>query len=164
MEMNSTYRGAVEIFNLCRNLHPSDVLFAECIRTFNEHTLDGRSWMSRLESSQLQAQLKESSLQSYIPPTKKPNVRTDKSRANGLEAYGYRPLCHPWKFLSAYGFLRYWRMEPLPVPPYCNNRNVAPRTTWAQAGLALSSSKDYKNGEVAAKPGIHFVAAEPADT
>ena len=41
LEMNSTYRGAVEVFNLCRNLHPQDALFAECIRTFNEHTLDG---------------------------------------------------------------------------------------------------------------------------
>ena len=29
MEMNSTYRGAVEVFNLCRNLHSNDVLFAE---------------------------------------------------------------------------------------------------------------------------------------
>ncbi len=45
MEMNSTYRGAVEQFNLCRNLHPQDVLFAECIRTFNSHDIDGRSWM-----------------------------------------------------------------------------------------------------------------------
>ena len=53
LEMNSTYRGAVDLFNLCRNLHPSDVLFAECIRTLKEHTLDGRQWMYRLESSQL---------------------------------------------------------------------------------------------------------------
>ena len=28
IEMNSTFRGAVEVFNLCRNLHPHDVLFA----------------------------------------------------------------------------------------------------------------------------------------
>ena len=34
LEMNSTYRGAVEIFNLCRNLDAHDVWFAECIRTF----------------------------------------------------------------------------------------------------------------------------------
>ena len=30
LEVNSTYRGAVEVFNLCRNLHKQDVLFAEC--------------------------------------------------------------------------------------------------------------------------------------
>ena len=45
LEMNSTYRGAVEIFNLVRNLHPHDVLFAECIRTFSEYTIDGRAWL-----------------------------------------------------------------------------------------------------------------------
>jgi hypothetical protein len=163
LEMNSTYRGAVEIFNLCRNLHPYDVLFAECIRTFDEHTLDGRSWLYRLESSQLHKNLKEDSLQSYIPPTKKPNVRTDRSRANEFEAYGYRPLCHPWKFLSAYEFLRFWRMEPLLVPAYYKNRNVMPRTTWTQEGLAFSASAAYKKGEVSAKAGIHFVALEASD-
>jgi hypothetical protein len=50
LEMNSTYRGAVEVFNLCRNLREGDVLFAECIRTFNEHTMDARAWMHRLET------------------------------------------------------------------------------------------------------------------
>ena len=43
IEMNSTYRGAVEIFNLSRNLNEKDVLFAECIRTFKEHTVDARA-------------------------------------------------------------------------------------------------------------------------
>ena len=50
------------------------------------------------------------------------------------------------------------------MPPYYTNRNVTPRTTWTLEGLALSSSKAYKNGEVATKPGIHFVAIEPSDT
>ena len=79
LEMNSTYRGAVEIFNLCRNLHPHDVLFAECIRTFDEHTIDGRAWMYRLEAAQMASTVKHHDLQTYIPPTKKPNVRSDRS-------------------------------------------------------------------------------------
>ena len=33
-EMHGTYRGAVEIFQLCRNLRTSNALFAECFRTF----------------------------------------------------------------------------------------------------------------------------------
>ena len=45
LEMNSTFRGAVEVANLCRNLRVNDVLFAECIRTFDSSTIDGRSWM-----------------------------------------------------------------------------------------------------------------------
>ena len=121
LEMNSTYRGAVEVFNLCRNLHPHDVLFAECIRTFNEHTLDGRSWLYRLEASQMCQALKEHSLQTYIPPTRKPNMRSDRSKVNECEAYGYRPLWHPWKLLSPYEFWRYWRVVPLLIPTYQKN-------------------------------------------
>ena len=46
LEINNTFRGAVEVANLCRNLCRNDVLFAECIRTFDSVTIDGRSWMS----------------------------------------------------------------------------------------------------------------------
>jgi hypothetical protein len=52
LEMNSTYRGAVEVFNLCRHLKQNDVLFAECIRTFGSRVVDGRGWMERLNKSQ----------------------------------------------------------------------------------------------------------------
>ena len=47
LEMNSTFRGAVEVANLCRNLRANDVLFAECIRTFCGVTVNSRSWMYR---------------------------------------------------------------------------------------------------------------------
>ena len=50
MEMNSTYRGAVEITNLCRHLHPHDTLFAECVRTFGSQSLEGWSWIKRMEN------------------------------------------------------------------------------------------------------------------
>ena len=51
LEMGSTLRGAVEIQNLCRNLNERDVLQAECIRTFTEHTLYGRPWMDMLKQA-----------------------------------------------------------------------------------------------------------------
>ena len=151
MEMNSTYRGAVEIFNLCRNLHSHDVLFAECIRTFKEHTVDGRSWMYRLEAWQLNKNLAEESLQSYVPPTKTPNTRTDRSRVNEYEAYGFRPLRYPWTLLSPYEFLRHWRIEPLLVPSYYTNRNKAVRTQWTKEGIAFSKTKEYRNGKKCSK-------------
>ena len=160
LDMNSTYRGAVEIFNLCRNLHPHDVLFAECIRTFNEHTIDGRAWMYRLEAPHMAATVKHHELHTYIPPTKKPNVRSDRSRVNECDAYGLRPLCHPWKLLSAYEFLRHWRTIPLLVPTYYTNRNEKARTEWTEQGRRLLKSKEYKAGKVAAKPGVHFIAVE----
>ena len=158
LEMNSTYRGAVEIFNLCRNLHPHDVLFAECIRTFLETTIDGRAWMHRLEASQMAQTLKQQDLQTYVPPTKKPNVRTDRSRGNAFDSYGLRPLCHPWKLLSAYEFLRQWQVVPLLVPTHYLNRKETPRTQWTEEGKAFVKTKEYRAGKVAAKAGVHFIA------
>ena len=107
--MANTYRGAVEVFNLCRNLHPHDVLFAECIRTFKAHSVYGKPWLERLETSQNASGLKQDSAHTYVPPTRKPNVRTDRARANEFDVYGYRPLEYPWKLLSAYEFLERWR-------------------------------------------------------
>ena len=156
IEMNSTYRGAVEVFNLCRNLHPHDVLFAECIRTFSSANIDGRSWMYRLTASQLSADISTCTAQSYVPPTKKPNVRTDRSKANEMDVYGYRPLVHPWRLLSPYEFLMTWRAEPLLVPTYYDNKGENRRTQWTAKGLELCSSKEYKAGDVVARPGVHY--------
>eukprot|EP00959_Pyramimonas_sp_CCMP1952_P408921 8569686-Pyramimonas_sp.AAC.1 len=78
--MNSTYRGAVEVCNLCCNLDQSDLLKAECIRTFQEHTIDGRAWMNRLGTFQNSSQMKDRSVTTYVPPARKPHVRTDRSR------------------------------------------------------------------------------------
>ena len=162
MEMNSTYRGAVEVFNLCRNLHPHDVLFAECIRTFSSCTIDGRSWMYKLDGTQLNRSMKECCLQSYIPPTKKPNVRTDRSKANDIDIYGFRPLQHPWRLLSPYEFLRTWRAEPLLVPTYYENRGEPARTRWTDEGAKFVRTPEYKEGKLAVKPGIHYVVLQSA--
>ena len=151
MEMNSTYRGAVEIFNLCRNLKKHDVLAAECIRTFGTVTLDGGQWMHHLERN------------TYIPPTRKPSIRSNKSRADDREIYGYRPLLKPWKLLSVYEFFRFWRAEPVMLPTYYENRRMASRSIWTEAGELLVNSQEYKEGNKVAKPGIHFLVQEPTD-
>ena len=87
-------------------------------------------------------------------------MRSDRSRVNECDAYGLRPLCHPWKLLSAYEFLRHWRTIPLLVPTYYTNMNEKPRTEWTEEGRCLLKSKEYKAGTVAAKPGVHFIAVE----
>ena len=94
LEMNSTYRGAVEVFHLCRNLRAHDVLFAECIRTFGSMVIDGRSWIFRLESAMQAKDMQQECLQSYVPPARRPHVRTDRARANYFEIYGYLSLIH----------------------------------------------------------------------
>ena len=45
LEMNGTYHGAVEIFNLRRYLDTQDVFKAEYIRTFGTDILDGHAWL-----------------------------------------------------------------------------------------------------------------------
>ena len=160
MEMNSAYRGAVEVFNLCKNLHKNDVLFAECIRTFKSHDIDGRSWMYRLEATEQHKHFVTSSIQNYVPPTKKPNVKTDRSRANEMDVYGYRPLHHPWRLLSPYEFLMAWRAEALLVPTYYTNKGVPPRTVWTEEGREFVKSKEYKNGKLVAKPGVHYTVVD----
>ena len=151
LEMNSTYRGAVEIFNLCRNLKQSDVLSAECIRTFGTETLDGGPWMYQLES------------QTYIPPTKKPSVRTNRSRANARDIYAFRPLTTPWKLLSAYEFFMFWKSEPVMTPNFYENLDGQPRSVWTEAGKILANSQEYKEGKIVAKPLIHYTVLECTD-
>ena len=160
IEMNSTFRGAVEVFNLARNLHARDVLFAECIRSFTSVTIDGQSWVHRFLTSQHDKKLEQSSLETYVPPTRKPNVRTDRVRANDFEVYGFRPQVQPWKYLSVYEFLRYWQAEPLLTPTYYENRKIRPRTKWTEEGFKLKKSTEYKREKVKAKPGVHYEAVD----
>ena len=159
--MNSTFRGAVEEVNLCRNSKSNDVLFAECIRTFSSHGIDGRSWMYRLEAFKQSEGIKEFQEETYIPPTKRPNVRTERSKPNEMDIYGFRPLQHPWRLLSVYEFLMAWRAEPLLVPSYYKNKGVREQTAWTEKGLQLIKTKAYKDGNDVAKPGIHYVVVEP---
>ena len=161
LEMNSTNRGAVEIMNLCTNWHKRDVLNAECIRTFSSCDIDGRAWMNRLETSQNSSQMRDSSVTTYVPPTRKPSARTPNSKVNEFEAYGWRPLDSPWKLLSAYEFLKQWRCEPLLAPTHYSNRNQTLRTTWTEQGKRLIKSQKYRDGDIAAKPGEHYTAVEP---
>ena len=104
LEMNSTYRGAVEVFNLCRNLDCHDVLSAECIRTFHSVSFDGRSWMLRLDVTQTSQQFRDECLSTYVPPTRKPRTRTDRTRADLFEISSlrdYRPLKRPSRQLCS---------------------------------------------------------------
>ena len=162
LEMNSTFRGAVELFNFTRNMHTNDVLFAECVRTFQECTVDGRSWMYRLEKGQMAQEFVDSTAETYVPPTKKPNVRTNRSRANEIDVYGFRPMVHPWKMLSPYEFLRTWKAEPLLEPTHYQNLGIRSRTEWTEKGKKLRQTDEYKKGDVAAKPGKDYIAAAAA--
>ena len=156
LEMNSTYRGAVEIFNLCRHLRTSDVLSAECIRTFGTCSINGAQFMYRLTQLQSVKTFGEASLQSYVPPMKKSNVRSRNSRPVDVEIYGLRPLVFPWEFLSPFEFFRYWKAEALLVPTYYSNNGHPARTQWTSEGQRLIQSDAYRNEQIAAKPGLHY--------
>ena len=92
----------------------------------------------------------------YVPPARKPNVRTNNSKVNEFDAYGYRPLTYPWKLLSAYEFMQQWRCEPLLVPAEYRKFKHPARTTWTQKGTDLTKTEEYKQGRVAARLGEHL--------
>ena len=88
-------------------------------------------------------------------------MRTDRSRVNEFDAYGYRPLVHPWKLLSACEFLQQRRCELPLIPKHYSDRNQPARTKWTKQGEQLVKSHQYKAGKVTAKPGEHYEAVEP---
>ena len=90
VQMNSTVRGAVEVFNLAENLRNGDCLFAEFIRTFSTRSVGTREWFHRLD-----IELQETDKGSYTclaPETKKPHKRIARSTAIFVDGYGCR-LC-----------------------------------------------------------------------
>ena len=135
LEMNSTYRGAVELTNLCRHLHPHDTLFAECVRTFGSQSLEGWSWLKRMENIFKKEKAHGPIAQTYIPPTKKPNKRSAWSAPPFMDVYGLRPQQSPWLLLSPYEFLRYWKVEGVMEPSYYATGKA--RSVWTTAGDEL---------------------------
>ena len=111
--------------------------------------------MYRLEALQQSKGLKHFHVETFIPPTKTHNVRTDRSSPNSMDMYGYRPFTHPWKVLSAYEFTMAWRGEPLMIPSYYANKGCPPRTRWTYLGKQLIKTQEYKDGNIATRPGLH---------
>ena len=159
LEMNSTYRGAVEITNLCRHLHPHDTLFAECVRTFGSQSLEGWSWLKRMENIFKKEKAHGPIAQTYIPPTKKPNKRSAWSAPPFMDVYGLRPQRSPWLLLSPYEFFRYWKVEGVMEPSYYATGKA--RSVWTTAGDELRRSEKYKDNDAMLIPGIHYHVLEP---
>ena len=95
--------------------------------------------MQRLHASQTDNQFAREAMHKYIPVTKRPHMRTDRSVANDMDIYGLRPLRHPWHLLSPYEFLRYWKAEPLLPPAYYASKHIPPRTRWTVEGELLAN-------------------------
>ena len=56
---------------------------------------------------------------------------------------------------------RQWQAEALLVPSHYENMGVYCRTQWTALGEELRHSSEYKQGMLAAKPGVHYVAVAP---
>ena len=94
IEMNGTVRGAVEVYNLAKNIRPNDCLFAECIRTFATVDVDARAWLHRLEV-ELQ-NLREVAFVTYVPPSIRPHVRSNNCKPEYADMYGFTPKLHAY--------------------------------------------------------------------
>ena len=91
LEMNGTIRGAVEEFNLCISLRLNDALFAECVRTFAAVRANAQQWLRRLEVKL--GQVGQMQVAVFVPPTRKPNVRSIRSKAPFVDICGVKPHC-----------------------------------------------------------------------
>jgi hypothetical protein len=116
--------------------------------------------MYRLDALQQCKAMQSFQVETFLPPTKRPNVRTDRSSPNAMDMYGFRPFRHPWKLLSAYEFTQAWRGEPLMIPSYYTNKGIPERSAWTEAGIQLSRTKEYKEGKSIARPGVHYCVVE----
>ena len=83
------------------------MLFAECVRTFPTVHVNTQAWFYRLELEL--NHIEQMQVSTVVPPTRKPNARTLKSKAPHVDIYGFRPLDGtPFEHLSPFEFLRFW--------------------------------------------------------
>jgi len=157
LEMNGVLRGAVEEFNLCKNLRQGDVLFAECVRTYATITVNAQEWLHRLEV-ELQP-LRTVAGSRHVPATSRPSFRTTRVRAPLVDLYGFRPLTDELSLLSPYEFVQYWEALPVTQPGlYEDEDSFADWTTLGKAELRKGS---FRDGKTKCQAGKHFVVLEP---
>ena len=98
-----------------------------------------------MDNAEHNPKLTSESLQTFVPPTKKPNVRTDRSNPPHMDVYGLRPLESPWRLLSPHEFMQNWTAELLHPPYYYDRRRVHRRTEWTAEGEKLYRSDAFKD-------------------
>ena len=102
------------------------------------------------------------SLDTYVPITRKPNLRTKRSRPPLVDIYGFSPLNGtPFAFLTPFEFFQHWTGEPLVAPS--NYNEMEARTKWTDEGKRVIGQPDFKNGLVTLKPRDHYVVLERSD-
>ena len=154
IEMNGTLRGAVEEYNLCRNLRQDDFLNAECFRTFKTQDMNAQQWLQRLEVEM--KKISEMRAFVYVPPTRRPTIRTKRTKAPQVDIYGFRNLDSPFALLSPFEFTMNWEAEPL---TYWDDR-----TAWTDMGKRELALHGQERDKMILRPGVHFKVIEPMNT
>ena len=115
LEMNGIYRGAVEQFNLASNLRRNDALFPECVRTFATVAINTQAFFHRqLVASEVS---RAQTYSVYVPPTRRPCLRSANAKSQDVDIYGFRPLeDSPFALLCVYEFFMYFCAEALLNP------------------------------------------------
>ena len=136
----------------------NDVLFAECIRTYATVDVNAQQWLHRL-SVQLE-DARDMKAEVYIPPTRRPNIRTNYEKAPQVDVYGYRPLANkPFALLSPFEFTQYWCAEPVSHPPFDDDASELSR--WTERGMKIRKDKSFWEGKKKLLPGVHYKVIEP---
>ena len=91
-----------------------------------------------------------------VPPTRRPNARSIRSKAPWVDLYGFRPLLYPFLHLSPFEFVRHFAGAAL-GPPTLQEL----RTEWTPEGERLSKAGAFWDGHKKIVPGLHYVVREP---
>ena len=155
LEAKGIVRTAVECTNLSIHANDSDVLTAECIRTFPTVTFPASMLLKREE-----IECGNTLGLSVITPV---HHGGGQRRPAYQEApfdllYGFRGCTHNVDLLSPYEMLLHWSLERIDVPT--KKGGETSRATWTSDGIAYREACSKERIQPKYIPGIHFVAKE----
>ena len=157
LEAKGIIRTAVEALNLSTHAADTDVLSAECMRTFPTATFPASLLLKREEVETLKVEGR--SIIAAVCHGKGEGKKTYMEAPFDL-MYGFRGKDHVVDMMSPFEMLRYWSMEKV-VPPRSGDKSSSASCT--PEGLKYHSSCKAKKQSPQWEAGVHYIAVGGAD-
>ena len=157
LEAKGIIRTAVETLNVATHATDTDILSAECMRTFATVAFPATLLLKREEIET--GKVTGNSIISALRHGK------GKGRSSFIEApfdlmYGFRGNSHVVDLLSPFEMLRYWRMERI-FPPKEGEKK--PTSSWTSAGVTYKTRCKTDKETPQWEAGVHYIALPDAD-
>ena len=153
LEAKSVVRTAVESLNLSVFGNHSDVLFAECYRTFPTITFPAAAFLRREELETQKTKGKSVILAVHHGCGDGARTWTE---APYDFMYGFRGQAHNVDLLSAFEMFRYWQLQRV-LPPPAAEKQAVPSSQWTAAGRAYQKECKAAKQQMTLESGLHYV-------